>query len=95
VRGRPWFPAAAIAALAGRRPPPRPDLAATVAAHYDAALSFHGRELGVRTMRKHLGWYLDEAAADADARAAILRADDPSAVMSRFRDAVAELPVAA
>lgn len=95
VRGRPWLPAAIAAAFGGPRPRAVPHLADVVAAHYEAALSFHGRELGARTMRKHLGWYLDGADANPDARQLILRERDPSRVMSLFRSAVEPLQAAA
>jgi nifR3 family TIM-barrel protein len=95
VRGRPWLPSRVVASLGGPRPCGVPDLASIAATHYEAALAFHGRELGVRTMRKHLGWYLDAADVDADARAEVLRATDPAGVMSLFRLAVEPMPAAA
>ena len=95
LRGRPWLPGRIVAGLAGREPPRLPRLSEIVAAHYEAALSFHGRELGVRTMRKHLGWYLDGAQAEAGTRAAILREGNPATVMSLFRRAVEPLAAAA
>lgn len=82
AQGRPWLPGAVAAALAGRPPPAPPDLAATVAAHYEAALGFHGRDRGVRTMRKHLGWYLAAAGATADLRDRILRESEPARVLA-------------
>ena len=95
VQGRPWLPAQVLAALGGPEAPQMPDLGEVVGRHYEAALTFHGREVGARTMRKHLGWYLDDAGADAEARGAILRERDPCRVMSLFRCAVAPLPAAA
>ena len=88
ARGKPWLPADIIAGLRRTRRTPSGDLYEIVAAHYDAALTFHGRELGMKTMRKHLGWYLESAAAAPEARGRILRASDPDAVMALFRSAV-------
>ncbi len=96
ARGRPWLLAEVIAHLGGEPAPRVGNLADLVAAHYEAALTFHGRDLGVRTMRKHLGWYLDGLPIDVDERAALLREVDPGAAMARFRRAVEQrLPVAA
>lgn len=88
VRGRPWFPAEVVAELGGDGPASLGDLSEIVGSHYEAALSFHGRELGVRTMRKQLGWYLDAAEAEPEARSRVLRETDSGAVMRLFRDAV-------
>ena len=52
--------------------------------HYEAILSFYGRDLGVRTARKHLSWYLEDAGAMAH-RAAIVTAGDPEAVIRLIR----------
>jgi tRNA-dihydrouridine synthase B len=30
-----------------------------MAGHYEAMLSFYGRDPGPRVARKHLGWYMD------------------------------------
>ena len=38
-----------------------------VAGHYEAMLSFYGRDLGGRVARKHLGWYMDDAGTPAAA----------------------------
>ncbi len=96
ARGRPWILAEIIAALGGASAPARGDLADLVVAHYESALAFHGRELGLRTMRKHLGWYLDGINVTADERAGILRENDPERVMSLFRRAAERrVPMAA
>ncbi|MCC6006366.1 MAG: tRNA dihydrouridine synthase DusB [Rhodobacteraceae bacterium] len=103
ARGRPWV-LASIAAGLGLMP--LPDIphgaqrAALVAAHYDAILSFYGRELGLRVARKHLGWYLDAAAEGgaegraipSDLRRAILTADTPARVMALMADALSGVP---
>lgn len=96
ARGRPWLAAAVRAGLRGEAFRPDIPFAEMVAGHYDAALGFYGSDLGTRTMRKHLGWYLDVAGVTGAARSAILREGDPKNVMRLFHDATStELAVAA
>ncbi|MCB1934265.1 MAG: tRNA-dihydrouridine synthase, partial [Candidatus Accumulibacter sp.] len=68
--GRPWQ-AGAIAQAAGAPDgplaAPGPEtLGAYILAHHDAMLAFYGIEKGLRHARKHLGWYLERFAPDAD-----------------------------
>jgi len=75
------------AALYGRPAPQVPQgaaLAGMVAAHYEAILSFYGRDLGIRTARKHLSWYLEEAGAMVH-RADIVTSTDPVQVIHLIR----------
>ena len=84
AQGRPWVLAQIAAAVYGRPAPVIPQgaaLAALVAAHYEAILSFYGRDLGLRMARKHLGWYL-EAAGLQPHRAVLLTATDPAVVLT-------------
>jgi tRNA-dihydrouridine synthase B len=77
AQGRPWLLAQVAARLAGRTPPAAPAgaaLADMVAAHYEDMLAFYGRDLGARVARKHLGWYMDAAAAPASLRREVLTA---------------------
>ena len=63
--GRPWLPGRAAMLLESGRDPGSPSLAeqkALALEHYEDTLSHYGRELGVRTARKHLGWYVETAA---------------------------------
>jgi nifR3 family TIM-barrel protein len=58
-------------------------------AHYRAIIEDHGPALGVRVARKHLGWYLDRAAAagaafGANMRAALMVEPNPAAVVARL-----------
>ncbi|PQO23942.1 tRNA dihydrouridine synthase DusB, partial [Rhodobacteraceae bacterium WD3A24] len=66
IQGRPWL-IARVAAELRRAPPPAPPagaaLADLVCAHHEAMLDFHGRDVGLRAARKHLGWYLEAAGA--------------------------------
>src|SRR5262249_13605450 len=65
---------------------------------YDEMLSHHGRAIGRRHARKHLGWALDAAAETAGAsdaalkahRGRVLTADDPTAVRRHLADAYAD-----
>ncbi len=86
AQGRPWFPGQVARFLETGEMVPDPDLATqhTIAReHYDGLLTLYGRETGLRHARKHLGWYLDEAArstgqiVDAEAKTAVLTADTP------------------
>nr|WP_040611000.1 tRNA dihydrouridine synthase DusB [Oceaniovalibus guishaninsula] len=86
AQGRPWALAEIGAALAGADTPPVPaDLTALALAHLDAARSFYGADLGARTMRKHLGWYMDHAGTPPDLRRAVLTA--PPARLPALLDA--------
>lgn len=63
--GKPWLPGRAAAALESGRDPGPPSLLERkelALAHYEAAISHYGRDLGVRTARKHLGWYVETTA---------------------------------
>ena len=87
AQGAPWRLAQIAHALFGTPAPRVPtgaDLADLIIDHYDAQLSFYGRELGLKTARKHLSWYLEEAGALTH-RAAILTSDDPGQVMRLIR----------
>ena len=87
--GGPWLPAQIAHALHGTAAPTVPQgaaLADAVVRHYEEALSFHGRDLGGKMVRKHLGWYLDAAGA---ARGAALTAEDPATVIAHLRLALA------
>jgi tRNA-dihydrouridine synthase B len=89
AQGRPWLPGQIGRRLAGGRPesaPPLPTQFAIVSKLYDDMLSHHGRAIGRRHARKHLGWALDAAAETAGAsenllkehRERVLTADEPA-----------------
>jgi nifR3 family TIM-barrel protein len=89
AQGRPWLLAQIAAALAGRPVPDAPHGAALVelvGRHYEAILSFYGRDLGLRVARKHLGWYCDAAGGCPGARRAALTAPDPARVVALLPD---------
>ena len=62
--------------------------------HYEAQLSFYGRALGIKTARKHLSWYLEEAGALTH-RTGIVTNDDPAQVIRLIRASFAEAGKAA
>ena len=67
--GRPWAAAGIEAALAGREAiEPGPELRLALALdHLNESLRFYGDALGLRTFRKHLGWYVEQAPFGSDA----------------------------
>ncbi len=98
VRGRPWLLAQIAATLGGRNPAPAPSgaaLAALVCEHVEAACRFHGRALGARVIRKHLGWYLDAAAPQTPLRCALLTADGPERIAHLLPEALSRGAAAA
>jgi nifR3 family TIM-barrel protein len=101
AQGRPWLPGQIGRYLAVGRRESAPSLAAQFAIIdrlYDEMLSHHGRAIGRRHARKHLGWALDAAAETAGVSDAVLKAhrgrvltaDDPSAVRRHLADAYAD-----
>ena len=92
AQGAPWRLAEIAHAVYGTPAPVVPHGAARadlVIAHYEAQLSFYGRELGIKTARKHLSWYLEEAGA-LSCRTQIVTSDDPAQVIRLIRSSFAE-----
>ena len=95
AQGRPWIfrEIAHFLATGERLPPPtigqaRALIAAHLADHYD----FYGPVLGVRTARKHLGWYTAALAGGDAFRRAMCEAEttsDQLVVVHRYFDALA------
>jgi tRNA-dihydrouridine synthase B len=95
AQGAPWRLAEIAHDIYGTSAPKVPegeDLAALVIAHYEAALSFYGTDLGPRVVRKHLGWYLDQNAPDTD-RDAILTETNPATVILLLQSAFTEAAI--
>ncbi|CUH40433.1 putative tRNA-dihydrouridine synthase [Jannaschia seosinensis] len=91
AQGRPWALAEIAAGLghgAGPCVPRGADFATLVIRHYGAILNFYGTALGGRVARKHLGWYMDEAATSPERRRAILTAP-PEAVADLLSETLA------
>jgi nifR3 family TIM-barrel protein len=77
AQGRPWLPGQIGRRLGGGRPesaPPLPTQFAIIRQLYDEMLSHHGRAIGRRHARKHLGWALNAAAETAGASESVLKA---------------------
>ncbi|NEX44963.1 tRNA dihydrouridine synthase DusB [Pseudotabrizicola algicola] len=92
AQGAPWRLAQIAHSLFGTPAPQVPQGAARaelIVEHYETQLSFYGRALGVKTARKHLSWYLEEAVALAQ-RAAIVTSDDPAQVIRLIRASFAD-----
>jgi nifR3 family TIM-barrel protein len=78
AQGRPWFPGQVARYLATGKRETDPALTEQldfVCALYDAMLSHHGMDVGIRHARKHLGWALDTAAATLGAPPEVLKAE--------------------
>ncbi|OYX87756.1 MAG: tRNA dihydrouridine synthase DusB [Azorhizobium sp. 35-67-5] len=97
AQGRPWFPGAVARFLeTGRVPaPPALDTQRDILLElYEGWLSLYGREAGVRQARKHVGWALEVAGAQAghdaawlkQARAGLLTRDTAEAVQAGIRE---------
>ncbi|MBT8456162.1 MAG: tRNA dihydrouridine synthase DusB [Rhodobacteraceae bacterium] len=98
IQGRPWLLAAIGAGLSGGAAPVVPrgvDFADMVAEHYEDTLAFYGAALGGRVIRKHLGWYMDQAETPPGLRREVLTAADPARVLSLLRPALSRQAVAA
>ncbi|MDO9638632.1 MAG: tRNA dihydrouridine synthase DusB [Pseudotabrizicola sp.] len=92
AQGAPWRLAEIAHALYGTpapQVPQGPARADLMTEHYEAQLSFYGRSLGIKTARKHLSWYLEEAGAMTH-RSAILTSDDPAQVIRLIRASFAD-----
>ena len=76
-------------------PPPRvEEIRRIVLAHLAEHYAFHGEEAGVRTARKHLGWYASELAGGEAFRQEVNRLETSVAqiaAVNRFFDRLAEL----
>ncbi|WP_282118296.1 tRNA dihydrouridine synthase DusB [Ruegeria atlantica] len=91
AQGKPWLLAQMCHDLYGEQAPVIPangDLIDMVRGHYEAMLDFYGTDLGLRVARKHLGWYMDEAATPATLRRAVLTSRDTAEVLRLLGDAL-------
>ncbi len=98
--GRPWLPGQITRYLARGRMENAPTLATQLSIArelYEQMLVHHGREIGRRHSRKHLGWALDAAAEMTGCALSLLKAcrervlteDEPSAVLRLLTDSYA------
>ncbi len=98
AQGKPWLLAQISHDLYGADAPDIPvgnDLIDMVRTHYQAMLGFYGADLGLRVARKHLGWYMDQAATPAPLRRAVLTSRNTDDVLRLLGDAIAETGEAA
>jgi tRNA-dihydrouridine synthase len=93
ANGQPWLPGDIAREAAGgvRQTHAFATIMERAIAHYRAIIEDHGPVLGVRVARKHLGWYLDRAAAAGAAvtpavRAGLMVEVDPLRVVGRLAD---------
>jgi len=89
VRGVPWKLreiADDLSGLRGHRPPNGAALGDVIEQHYTDMLAFYGLPLGLKTARKHLGWYMDRLAAPMGVRRQILTSTNPRQVVRLLRD---------
>jgi len=92
AQGRPWVLAQVAHALHGTPVPDIPTgagLVDLVCGHYEAMLSFYGAKMGNRVARKHLGWFMDDAATPVTLRKAIFTEGDPAKVLRLLPEALA------
>jgi tRNA-dihydrouridine synthase len=98
TQGRPWLPGQIGRRLAGGRRESAPQLPTQfriIRRLYDDMLSHHGRAVGRRHARKHLGWALNAAAETAGAsegllkahRERVLTAEEPAVVHRHLAEA--------
>ncbi|MBI6629038.1 tRNA dihydrouridine synthase DusB [Pontibaca sp. S1109L] len=91
AQGRPWLLAEIAHSLFGAPLPVVPQGGAfvdMVQGHYQAMLEFYGAEQGARVARKHLGWYMTDAATPDALRREVLTARSPDTVMTLLADAL-------
>ncbi len=96
VLGNPWLVQAAVAALAGRPQPQEPSAAERLAMaryHLRRQVEFAGEEMGVRQMRKHLGWYVKGLPGAARLRDRLFRAvteEEVLAILAGYEEGLPE-----
>jgi tRNA-dihydrouridine synthase B len=81
--GRPWRLGQAMALLRDGRWTQEPPLSRQMEIalwHYEALLSYYGREKGIRIARKHLSWYAAGLPGSARFRKTLNGLDDPNKV---------------
>lgn len=85
AQGRPWLPEQIRHYLATGQKLPAPPLAtrfAILRQHYLSLIEHYGERIGVRTARKHLGWYLAHMPMGAEMRQRLMTIDESAIVLS-------------
>jgi tRNA-dihydrouridine synthase B len=96
AQGRPWIFREILHFLTTGEHLPPPTVAearALILAHLEDHYAFHGEALGVRTARKHLGWYTERLAGGMEFRREVNAAETVSvqvAAVSSYFDRLAE-----
>ena len=92
VGGKPWLLAEISHVLFNTKPPKIPStqsLCEMMVLHYEAALTFYGDTLGVRSVRKHINWYLGYMGiTDGKIRKKILTEENPSLVINMIKSLI-------
>ena len=93
--GRPWIVAQMQAAVRGEPIPADPSAKGrwrTALTQYRASLSHYGNDLGRRVVRKHLGWYAENAGLERSVRDVLVRSENPEPLLLQLAgmDAMAE-----
>ncbi|MEG3617355.1 tRNA dihydrouridine synthase DusB [Magnetovibrio sp. PR-2] len=86
--GRPWFPHQVEHFIeTGERlaDPSLEQQMDIILRHYEAMLEHYGKELGMRNMRKHLGWYSKGLPNSAEFRATVFTCDEAEKVKDMIR----------
>ena len=77
ANGKPW----ALRQIMDNIPtPPKSEIKAVMAEHYDDILTHYGITAGLKIARKHMGWYLADWQGADDVRTAIISAQAPDMV---------------
>ncbi|WP_410510735.1 tRNA dihydrouridine synthase DusB [Anaplasma centrale] len=85
--GKPWLIKQALHFIKTREALPEPsadEKLNIVLRHYDSAIDYYGKDIGVKILRKHLGWYSASNAGSACFRAQVNTMSDPVAIRERL-----------
>jgi len=88
--GKPWLPGQVATFLETGTMPDDPSMESRlelILDQYRETIAFYGEGLGVRTARKHLGWYLEALPDGREARRTICRMNNPDEVMRALEEA--------
>ncbi len=88
TQGAPWLAGQVADALQGRALRPAPvggALCDIVIEHYEGQLACYGEAIGMRSARKHFGWWLAGRPDGAAVRQRVIRNDDPDSVRAELR----------
>ncbi len=92
VGGKPWLLAEISHVLFNTKPPKIPSTQSfceMMVFPYEAVLSFYGDTLGVRSVRKHINWYLGYMGiTDGKIRKKILTEENPSLVINMIKSLI-------